>query len=585
MPSRLVLGLGPTAADLLDSISDDRGDLAVVTQDEHRAETLRADGINVLEADQADPSVLAGLDFQPESVIVASEDAERNADAATAARDCFPDAFLLAYVGRGATTDQRDRLDSVADRLVTPETVVTDHLAQSIGDEGTRARQLHGILRDIDDHLAVVTHDNPDPDAIASAVALGAIAERAGCEVTVCYYGEISHQENRAFVNLLEFDLRNLDADSPSELSEFDAFALVDHSRAGVNDQLPPETPIDIVIDHHPPRVPVEARFVDLRSGVGATSTLLVDYLQRFNIDIPTPIATGLLFGIQVDTRDFRREVAAADFEAAAHLVTNADMATLQRIEDPSVSPETLSVIGRAIANREQEGSVLLTGVGEITDRDALAQAADRLLDLEGVQATMVYGVVDGTIYASARARGADIDLGEALRDAFGQIGSAGGHADMAGAQIDLGMIAVDEHEESLEEIVHSIVSDRFLDAIQSRSHRLLGRVYARTDYDVAAFTESTALRGDSEDPLATTGEVPEESSADAAADWNSDVMFLENGDEDGRNEPEREDAATEMRDDEPRQTDDATEPPDDESEQGNESPETLVEPEDSESS
>ena len=570
MLSRLVLGLGPTAADLLDAISDDRGDLAVVTQDEHRAETLRADGINVVEADQTDPSVLAELDFHPESVIVASENPERNVDAAMAARDSFPDAFLLAYAGRGATADQRDRLDSVADRLVTPETVVTDYVVQSVGDEGTRARQLHQVLRGIDDHLAVVTHDNPDPDAIASAVALGALAERADCEVTVCYYGEISHQENRAFVNLLEFDLRNLDADSPDELDAFDAFALVDHSRAGVNDQLPPETPIDIVIDHHPPRVPIEARFVDLRSGVGATSTLLVDYLQRFNIDIPTPIATGLLFGIQVDTKDFRREVAAADFEAAAHLVTNADMATLQRIEDPSVSPETLSVIGRAIANREQEGSVLLTGVGEISDRDALAQAADRLLGLEGVHATMVYGVVDGTIYASARARGADIDLGEALRDAFGQIGSAGGHADMAGAQIDLGMIAVDDREESLEEIVRSIVSDRFLDAIQSRSHRLLGRVYARGDYDVAAFTESTALRRDSDDTSTTPGDTPAGSRDDTATDWNSDVLFLEDGDEDGGDEPE--------------QADDAAESSDGASADASEdSPETLVESDDSE--
>ena len=569
MLSRLVLGLGPTAADLLDAISDDRGELAVVTQDEHRAETLRGDGINVLEADQADPSVLADLDFHPESIIVASEDPKQNADAATAARDCFPDAFLLAYAGHGATTDQRDRLDSVADRLVTPETVVTDYVTQSVGDEGTRARQLHQVLRDIDDHLAVVMHDNPDPDAIASAVALGALAERADCEVTICYYGEISHQENRAFVNLLEFDLRNLDADSPDELEAFDAFALVDHSRAGVNDQLPPETPIDIVIDHHPPRVPIEARFVDLRSGVGATSTLLVDYLQRFNVDIPTPIATGLLFGIQVDTKDFRREVAAADFEAAAHLVTNADMATLQRIEDPSVSPETLSVIGRAITNRDQEGSVLLTGVGEISDRDALAQAADRLLDLEGVQTTMVYGVVDGTIYVSARARGADIDLGEALRDAFGQIGSAGGHADMAGAQIDVGMITVDDREESLEEIVRAIVSNRFLDAVQSRSHRLLGRVYARADYDVAAFTESTALSQDSDDTSATAEGASGEAGDDGTADWNSDVMFLENGDEDGGDDPD--------------QAADAAEPTDDEAEQGEDSPETLVEPDDGE--
>ncbi|MDS0223334.1 bifunctional oligoribonuclease/PAP phosphatase NrnA [Haloarcula sp. S1AR25-5A] len=576
MLSRLVLGLGPTAADLLDGISDDRGELTVVTEDEHRAETLRADGINVLEADQSDPAVLADLDVRPESVIVASEDPERNAAAAAAARDCFPDAFLFAYAGRGATAEQRDRLDSVADRVVDPLAVVTDHLAKSVGDEGTRARQLNQVLRTIDDHLAVVTHDNPDPDAIASAVALATLAERAGCEVTVCYYGEISHQENRAFVNLLEFDLRNLDADSTDELAAFDGFALVDHSRAGVNDQLPPDTPIDIVIDHHPPRVPIEARYVDLRSGVGATSTLLVDYLQRFDIDIPTPIATGLLFGIQVDTKDFRREVVAADFEAAAHLVTNADMATLQRIEDPSVSPETLSVIGRAITNREQEGSVLLTGVGEIGDRDALAQAADRLLDLEGVQATMVYGVIDGTIYASARARGADIDLGEALRDAFGQIGSAGGHADMAGAQIDLGVMdTVDEREESLEDIVRSIVSDRFLDAIQSRSHRLLGHVYARSDYDVAAFTEPTALRQDGETDLVTARDRPDAPDGETEWDWNGTATGTAD-----------DDAADEADDETDAADDDATDAADDETaDTEGVSTDSLVEPDDADSS
>jgi len=354
------------------------------------------------------------------------------------------------------------------------------------------------VLRDIDGHLAVVMHDNPDPDAIASAVALGDLAERAGCTVSLCYHGDISHQENRAFVNLLEFDLVNLDTEPDDALEAYDGFALVDHSRPGVNDQLPEDLPIDIVIDHHPPRLPVEARYVDLRSGVGATSTLLVDYFQRLDIEIPEPIATGLLFGIRVDTREFRREVSVDDFQAAAALVSRADMEALQRIEDPSVSGETLAIIGRAIANREEEGSVLLSCVGQVADRDALAQAADQLLDLEGIHATMVYGVRDGTIYASARARGAGIDLGEAVRDAFGQIGSAGGHADMAGAQITLGVLdSVDDREESLHSIVSSVVNDRFLDAVQSRSHRLLGRMYGSSEYVSDGYTELTGPQFD----------------------------------------------------------------------------------------
>jgi len=472
MLSRLVLGAGPTALTLVDAVSDDADELVVVR------------------GDQTDRRVLADLDIDPDTVMIAADDPAANVAAAEPVASLFPDAFVLGYAGRGATDAQADQIRAVADRFVDPATAFTDHLEQTVGDSGTRVRKLQRVLRDIDGKLAIVTHDNPDPDAIGSAVALAELAQRAGCAVSVCYYGEIAHQENRAFVNLLDYDLTNLDGD-PDALDGFGGFALVDHSRPGVNDQLPSDLDIDVVVDHHPPRLPVEARFVDLRSGVGATSTLLVDYFRRLDIDIPGPIATGLLFGIRVDTKDFRREVAADDFEAAAHLVPRADMNALQRIEDPSISAETLSTIGRAIANREQEGSVLLSCVGEITDRDALAQAADKLLDLDGIQATMVYGVTDGTIYASARARGADLDLGEAMRDAFGQIGSAGGHADMAGAQITLGVLdTVDDRDQSLHEIVRSVVNDRFLDAVDSRSHRLLGSVYTRSEYRPETFTE-----------------------------------------------------------------------------------------------
>ncbi|MFB6307765.1 MAG: DHH family phosphoesterase [Haloarculaceae archaeon] len=480
MLSRLVLGAGSVARTVVDAT--DRADLLVVTDDEHRAETLRSDGVAVVEASPTEEATLADLDFSPDSVVVASDDGEANAAAARIARATFPDATILGYTGIEASPADRAQLEAAADRVLDRERTVAADVLERTGSVGVRLRQLQRVLRGIDGRLAIVTHDNPDPDAIGSAVALAGIAERVGCEADVCYYGEITHQENRAFINVLDFDLRNLS--SEDDLEAYDGFALVDHSRPGVNDQLPEDTPVDVVIDHHPPRMPVEARFVDLRSEVGATSTLMVDYLQGLNAPIDEQIATALLFGIRVDTREFRREVAAEDFEAAAFLLPHVDFGTLQRIEDPSMSPETMETIGDAIRNREREGSVLLSGVGRLSDRDALSQAADRLLDLEGINATIVYGVREGTIYVSARARGADIDLGETLRDAFGRIGSAGGHADMAGAQITLGVLeSVEDREEDLEAIVHDVITDRFLDALESRSNRLLSGVYASSEF------------------------------------------------------------------------------------------------------
>ncbi|MFT4947087.1 MAG: nanoRNase/pAp phosphatase (c-di-AMP/oligoRNAs hydrolase) [Natronomonas sp.] len=474
MMRRLLLGGGALLGTVAQSIHEQPGRLQVGTDDSALADSLTEQGIPVAEFDRLDGAELTRLET-PELVGIFDESRDRNARLTRAVQRVFPDAYLVSYTGwpdesdeqsPRESTDGTDEFAALADRHLDPTDAVAEHIAARIGDRGQRMRQLQRILRDID-RLAVVTHDNPDPDALASALALARVAEAADCPTEVCYYGEITHQENRAFVNVLGMELRNLGPED--DLSEFDGVALVDHSRPGVNDQLPPDLPIDIVIDHHPPRSPVDARFVDLRSGVGATSTLLVDYLDRFNVSIDEDLATALLFGIHVDTDGFSREVAEEDFRAGARLVSAVDFATLERIESPSISSRTFETIADAISNRRVEGSVLLSCVGDLAERDALAQAADRLLNMEGITTVLVYGIKDGRIFISARARGAEIDLGEALRDAFGQIGSAGGHVDMAGAQIELGVLgSTDDREESLHSIVEEMVSSRFLDVVGS---------------------------------------------------------------------------------------------------------------------
>ena len=475
MLDRLVLGSGSIAQSLVESLRDRPGSLVVRTADGSRVEALIEEGIAAEAADPTDEATIRAV-TPIDTIIIADADPDTNVAAARAARRVAPEALLVAYAGVDES-GQAERLRQLADRVIDPTRTVFGEVMTRAGDSGHQKRQLSRVLRGIDG-LAVVTHDNPDPDAVASAVALGRIAETRDCSVDICYYGDITHQENRAFVNLLGFDLRNLDSDE--DLAEFDGIALVDHSRPGVNDQLPEDLPIDIVIDHHPPRAPVEARSVDLQSDIGATSTLLVDYLDFFGIELTEDVATGLLFGIHTDTKEFTREAVKADFEAAAALLPAANLGILERIESPSISPETFETIAGAVRNRQQEDDVLLSCVGRLSNRDALAQAADRLLTMDGVSTTVVYGTREGSIYLSARSQGRGIDLGEVLRDAFGRIGSAGGHADMAGAQITLGVLeAVEEREESLREIVETVVTDRFLEALDSRTDRTVAGIYA----------------------------------------------------------------------------------------------------------
>jgi len=75
-------------------------------------------------------------------------------------------------------------------------------------------------------------------------------------------------------------------------------------------------------------------------------------------------------------------------------------------------------------------------------ERDALTQAADYLATLEGVRTAILFGIVDGAIHLSGRSTDSHVDLGDALGDAFGDVGSAGGHQNMAGGEIPLGIFA-----------------------------------------------------------------------------------------------------------------------------------------------
>jgi len=69
---------------------------------------------------------------------------------------------------------------------------------------------------------------------------------------------------------------------------------------------------------------------------------------------------------------------------------------------------------------------------------DALSQAADELLRLEGVTAVVIYGIYNGTVHLSGRSRDDRVHIGEALQNAASDMdmGNAGGHARMGGGQI-----------------------------------------------------------------------------------------------------------------------------------------------------
>ena len=327
----------------------------------------------------------------------------------------------------------------------------------------SRAQSLQELLESGSD-LTIVCHNNPDPDCLASALALGRLAAAAGIdERRILYSGTISHQQNRAFVNLLELDIAPFDADAVTNRGDGELLAFVDHSVPGANNEVPAETPVDIVIDHHPMEN-IEARFVDHREEIGATATILTEYLDESELELDTTLATALLFAIRRETLGFLRGVTTAEYAAATALHDAVDPELLRQLSSPSVSSATVDAIADAIEHRVVRGSVLLSHVGRTSERDAIPQAADYLATLEGVETAIVFGIVDDDITLSGRSTDTRVHIGDTLHDAFEDVGSAGGHREMGGGEIPLGLFAdYTSDDDQLTAIVEQILTARLV--------------------------------------------------------------------------------------------------------------------------
>ncbi len=288
------------------------------------------------------------------------------------------------------------------------------------------------------------------------------IAESVGTEATIIYHGEIQRQENRAFVNLLDIALVHVDSINPDD---YDMLALVDTSTPGANNPLANLDKVGIIIDHHgvPPGVSPQDHvlYADIRD-VGATATILTGYLEELDVDIDKRLATALLYGIRIDTQDYKTHVTPADLAAVTRLMQLSDREMLAQIESPPMSLETLDIIGQAIHNKRVTGSYLISNVGFIHNTDALAQAADYLLNLEGITTVLVFGLDEDRIYLSGRSKDIRVNIGAVMMSAFADIGSAGGHANAAAAQISLGVFTGVRDKKTLLALVEEVITRRF---------------------------------------------------------------------------------------------------------------------------
>jgi len=453
MSTYAILGCGSVGHAVAEALVGEGKNVLILDKDDGRVEALRDQDLDARTADIAEPEV-ADTVAERDVILVLASDVGANKAAVRNIREHDDDHFIVVRASDPVTADELSELG--ADVVINPSAVIADSALRALetGELEYKAEQLASVIDSTERRMAILAHRSPDPDSIASAVALQAIAEARGVETDIIYDGEIGHQENRAFVNLFGIDLTPL---AEVDLDDYDTVALVDHAKAS---EPAIEEDIDIFIDHFEPDIDYDARFIDVRPNVSSTSTILTKYVQEFDIGLSEDVATALLYGIRAETLDFKRDTTPADLTAAAYLYPFADHDTLEQVESPSMSPETLDVLAEAIRNRDVKGSHLVSNAGFIRNREALSEAAQHLLNLEGITTTAVFAIADDTIYLAARSKDIRMNIGSVLGDAFGDIGEVVGHSTDASVEIPLGIFTGIEANEDNRETLLSLVKE-----------------------------------------------------------------------------------------------------------------------------
>jgi nanoRNase/pAp phosphatase (c-di-AMP/oligoRNAs hydrolase) len=412
-------------------------ELEFLVESRSLARRLHEAGIRATAADPRKIESYLKADVSPNTCLIVEDNGRRSLKRIVAAiRDA---GGTLVYILSVAPEAARKRIEQLRGEF--PEVnqfslaeLVSGPLLTELGRSLTRARvqQYQRYFQDAD-RVLILLHNDPDPDAMASGLALRNVLRRTKTTAILGALQGVTRPENLRMANLLDIHVETL---APTAFGTFDRIACVDvqpHYFGGLLDR------VDLVIDHHPEQPGYSAVFKDIRPDYGSTSTILTEHLRAVDVNISERTATALLYAIKSDTLFFARHTNRVDLEAFTFLYPLADAALIRKMEGAEITLERLEYVMRAYQSGQLADQIFTAFLGSVPREDFIPYTADFFLQLEDVKWTIVSGVVGDSLIISVRNLGYLRNAGEFVKKYFADIGSAGGHRAMAKAVVPMG--------------------------------------------------------------------------------------------------------------------------------------------------
>ena len=421
---------------MLDEILLPNFEVDFLVENKPLARRLHDAGMRVTAADPRRTDTYLKADVTPGTCVIVEDDGRRSLKKIIESiRDAGTSLVYVLGVGISHAKTREEELKSQFPDLyyLTLSELFGGPLLTEFSRSITRLKvqQYQRFLSDAD-RVLILLHNDPDPDALASGLALRNVLRRTKQTAIIAAIGGVTRPENLRMVHLLDLHVELI---TPAQVADYDRVAMVDvqpHYFGGAIDH------VDLVIDHHPEQPGYSALFKDIRADYGSTSTILTEHLRAVDASISERTATALLYAIKSDTQFFNRQASHVDVEAFSYLYPLADAALIGKMEGAEITMERLEYVIKARQHGRMVEQVFCAFLGDSPRDDFIPYVADFYLQLENVRWTIVCGVVNESLVMSVRNLGYSRNAGDFVRKYFGDIGSAGGHRAMAKAVVPL---------------------------------------------------------------------------------------------------------------------------------------------------
>lgn len=286
--------------------------------------------------------------------------------------------------------------------------------------------------------IVVVTHDNPDPDAIAAGWAIKELVEKtSGRPVRLIGGGGIVRAENQQMVRLLEAPIELLET---VEVDREAAAILVDCQFDGENHLLVNSSihPVGVIDHHAETSYHRTLPFEDLRPEVAASATIAGSYLREQGLEPSDNLATALIYAIRTETQGSETRHTDLDRKVIAWLTKWADPSKLAEIQNAPLAREYYSDLVLALQSTFLFDHTALCFLPQAQGAEIVGEVADLLIRCEDIRQVLCAAVIGSGLYLSVRT---DRNAGNAatlVRETLKGIGQGGGHDHRAGGRIEL---------------------------------------------------------------------------------------------------------------------------------------------------